>query len=51
MEKNMNLESLLDVVKADDLEFYERFVQNLNEEEFENFMKDNPDFFSDIAGR
>lgn len=44
MEKNSNYEKLWDLIKEDDLDFYEKFLDELSEEEFENFMKENPDF-------
>ena len=51
MEKNVNFESLLNMVKEDDLEFYENFLQDLTDEEFLNFIKENQDFLTDNSDK
>ena len=47
MEKNINYENLKIMVNEDDIDFYEKFLSDLSETEFENFMNENPEFFTE----
>ena len=51
MEENKNYKALFEMLEGDDIYFYEKFVKNLNDEEFEIFMNENPDFFQDVVKR
>ena len=47
----MSLDKLWEFIMEDDLTFYEKYLKDLPNEEFERFMEDNPDFFEDVAKR
>ena len=41
----------MDYIMGDNQEFYDTFLLNLSEEEFESFMENNPDFMESIEGK
>ena len=44
-----SLSNFIEFLKEDDLDFYERCLADLTDEQFERFIKENPDFFSDLS--
>ena len=38
----------MDYIMGDNQEFYDTFLLNLSDEEFESFMENNPDFMESI---
>ena len=40
-------EKMLDMFTEDDMEFYEKFLVNLSEEELAKFLEENPDFLQE----
>lgn len=41
-------EEVLDMIFMDDLEYYEKFMSDMTEEQFQSFLKECPEFLEDM---
>lgn len=41
------MDKFLEFIMEDDIDFYERFLVNLSDEEIDKFLEENPDFLKE----